>query len=509
MSKSNRNIKIGWVFLLALILTISLVGSASATDGGPVSDNGIDPIYIAGNPSCADLGYLYGTKWNYPEDSTGGTYPLGTGAVTWSTDGTYVDWASTFGVDAVIVKGGPNANSYVYFPPAESFGDGGLVSPINPNTNIPYGLSHVDFCYDYEVEVRKTAHTSFTRKYNWTIDKVGDQTSLTLALGQQFLVNYSVTVDATFEDSAWAVDGKIYVHNPDPTYPAILTGVTDEISGFGAVGVDCGVTFPYELAPGATLECAYTTPLPDNIQRLNTATVTTDPSSKIGGGSGTADVIFGEPTYLVDECIEVGDNRYGYLGDCYNDETPKTFNYSVYVGPFSACGVYEYTNTAWFVSNDTGATGSDSWTISVNIPCSRGCTLTQGYWKTHSIYGPAPADEDWYKIGDFDKDGISEGPDETFFLSGQTWYEVFWTTPAGGNAYYILAHQYMAARLNIANGASIPLKVNSTLNAASNFFRTKTPDSLLTKAVRNQATSWANTLDQYNNGLLGPGHCSE
>ena len=506
--KSIRQAKISVTLLLAFIMALALVGSAGAEEGVPPSDNGVDPVYLTGNPSCTDLGYVHGTKWDYPDDSTGGTYPLGIGTVTWWTDGVYVDWLSTFGVDAVIVKGGPNANSYVYFPPTESYGDGGLVSPINPSNGSPYGLSHVEFCYDYEVVVTKSADTTFTRQYQWTIDKVGDQTSLTLKVGQQFLVNYSVTVDATFLDSDWAVNGIIKVYNPDPIYPAILTGVTDEIVGFGTVAVDCGVTFPYELAAGGVLECAYTTPLPDGTQRVNVATVTTDPDSKVGGGSGLADVIFDDPTYLVDECIEVGDNRYGYLGTCTWEELPKTFTYSVYVGPFNACGQYQYTNTAWFVSNDTGATGSDTWTINVNIPCECGCTLTQGYWKTHSIYGPAPSDPDWYKIGDFDKDGISEGPDEAFFLSGQTWYEVFWTAPAG-NAYYNLAHQYMAARLNIANGASFPTSVNSALNSASNFFRTKTPTSALTKTQRTQALKWADTLDQYNNGLIGPGHCSE
>ena len=507
--RKTKQVKIISTVILALIMALTLIGSASATGGGSESVNGVTPVYYQGNPSCTDLGYVYGTKWNYPEDSTGGTYPLGTGTVTWSTDGVYVDWSSTFGVDAVIVKGGPNANAYVYFPPAESYGDGHLASPVNPNNGQIYGLSHVDFCYDYEVVVTKTAHTTFTRQYHWTIDKVGDQTSLTLSVGQQFLVNYSVTVDATFEDSDWAVDGVITIYNPDPTYPAILTGVADEVSGFGAVTAECGVTFPYELAPGGTLNCAYNSPLPDGTQRLNTATVTTDPYSKVGGGSGTADVIFGTPTYLVDECINISDSRYGYLGTCTSNELPKTFNYSLYIGPFSPCGNFAYVNIAKYTTNDTFTTGTDLWSINIHIPCECGCTLTQGYWKTHSLYGPAPTDPGWYKIGDFDRDGISEGPDETFFLSGKTWYEVFWTPPSGGNVYYILAHQYMAARLNIANGASIPPSVNSALSSASNFFRTKTPSSVLTKSLRNQVNSWANVLDQYNNGLIGPGHCSE
>ena len=42
------------------------------------------------------------------------------------------------------------------------------------------------------------------------------------------------------------------------------------------------------------------------------------------------------------------------------------------------------------MAGDTGATGESSWTVNVNVACSQGCTLTQGYWKTHSRKGPAP-----------------------------------------------------------------------------------------------------------------------
>ena len=40
--------------------------------------------------------------------------------MTVTTDGVDFDWSSTLGMDAVIAKGGPNANAYVYDPPAES-----------------------------------------------------------------------------------------------------------------------------------------------------------------------------------------------------------------------------------------------------------------------------------------------------------------------------------------------------------------------------------------------------
>jgi hypothetical protein len=495
----------------ALVATTALVGAtpSMAVDSAPVSDSGVVPEYVAGNPSCEDLGYTYGAKWDYPYDaekpdttSSGGTYALGTGEVEWSTDGTYVDWESTFGVDAVIVKGGPNANSYVYDPPAESLGDGGLASPINENTGQPFGLSHVEFCYDYEVEVTKDADTSFTRTHSWTIDKVGDQTALTLSAGQQFMVNYQVKVDSTYVDSDWAVEGTITVVNPDPTYPAKITGVTDVVSPDLAADVDCGVTFPYDLAAGATLECDYDAELPDATSRTNTATVTVDPSSKVGGDSGTADVDFADAVVTeVDECVDVEDDKYGSLGTVCADEAPKTFYYSMYVGPYDVCGEYSFVNVADFLTNDTGTTGSDSWTVLVDVPCTGGCTLTLGYWKTHSEYGPAPYDDTWAMLPD--------GADTPFFGSGLTYYQAM-NTAAAGNAYFILAPQYAAAELNILNGASSTPEVDAAIAQAEALFEAQGPNDVkLSKAESTSAKQLATVLDAYNNGLTGPGHCSE
>jgi hypothetical protein len=478
------------------------MGIETGDPSAPVSQGGIVPTFEDGNPSCADLGHPHGRKWNYPEDTggqEGASGALGAGQVTWTTDGTYVDWSSTFGVDAVIVKGGSNANSYVYEPPTESFGDSGLASPINPNNGKPFGLSHVDFCYDYEVGVTKTADTSYTRTYDWTIDKTGDQTSLTLSKGQQHLVNYDVKVDADATDSDWAVAGNVSVHNPDPTYAATITGVSDVLSPAIAATVNCGVTFPYSLPSGSTLQCSYDAALPDGADRTNTATATTTAASKVKGGSGTAEVTFGAPTSKVDECTRVNDDKLGALGTVCAADTPKTFSYAMNVGPYDTCGDHEFVNTASLVTNDSGATGSDSWTVSVHVPCADGCTLTPGYWKTHSELGPAPYDDTWAQL--------PNGASTPFYSSGKTYHRVLWTPPQG-NAYYILAHAYIAAKLNGLNGAGLSA-VSPTMSAADQFFASNGPSTTLSKAKRTQVLGWATQLDNYNNGLIGPGHCSE
>ena len=489
----TRSLSATVVGVLITAGSLAAVTPAVATD---VPD--VDPVLVAGNPSCEDLGYAHGVKWNYPADSTGGTYPLGTGTVTWSTDGTYVTWSSTFGVDAVIVKGGPQANSYVYDPPAESFGDGGLVSPDNRSGD-PAGLSHVEFCYDYEVEVTKTAETSLTRTWTWDVEKSADQTELTLSAGQSYVVNYVVTADATAVDSDFAVSGTIMVTNPDPELAAVVESVSDVVSPDIAASVDCGATFPVTLDPGDSLTCSYSTALPDAATRVNTATVTT--SGPVGDGSGTAVVDFATATITeVDECADVDDTLAGALGTACGADVPVTFAYPMQIGPFAECGEHTVVNTATTTAQDTGVTSSATWTVTVDVPCVVGCTLTQGYWKTHSEYGPAPYDDTWAML--------SDGADTPFFSSGATYHGVLWTPPAG-NAYFVLAHQYIAAELNGLNGAD-DAAVTTTMAQAETLLSTYAPAQVKTsKTLKAQFTALAAALDAYNNGLVGPGHCSE
>jgi hypothetical protein len=129
-----------------------------------------------------------------------------------------------------------------------------------------------------------------------------------------------------------------------------------------------------------------------------------------------------------------------------------------------------------------------------------GCTLTPGYWKTHSKYGPASYDPTWGLV-------MPSGEDSSFFSSGQSYYEVLWTPPQGGNAYYILAHAYIAAYLNGLDGADTSV-VAAQLSHAVSLFNTYSPSSTLSKTVRQDFVNTASALDAYNNGLTGPGHCS-
>lgn len=117
-----------------------------------------------------------------------------------------------------------------------------------------------------------------------------------------------------------------------------------------------------------------------------------------------------------------------------------------------------------------------------------GCTYTQG----------------WYK-----NKGSGQLPVGNFYSSGQSWLSVLDTEPKGGNAYYILAHQFIAATLN-AQSASVPADVSAALTAATTYFGLAAPNdwSAGGRYTKPQLTRWADVLAAYNEGTIGPGHCN-
>jgi hypothetical protein len=256
-------------------------------------------------------------------------------------------------------------------------------------------------CYD--ISVSKDAATSLTRTYSWTIDKSADQTEVTIDSSTSATVNYSIVVDATYVDSAWGVAGSITVTNNHPSRVAEITAVTDVVSPAIAASVNCGETFPFDIAAnGGTLICSYSTSLPDAAIRTNTATATLQlydfDSLEVGTKSGTDDytgqasVDFSTATIThIDEEITVTDD-YGTPGDTSDDVNlgtvnaltdllPATLTYqrTFTIADFPACGDHTVINTARFVTNDTGTFGVDSWTILFHIPCDEG--LTPGFWQ--------------------------------------------------------------------------------------------------------------------------------
>jgi hypothetical protein len=129
---------------------------------------------------------------------------------------------------------------------------------------------------------------------------------------------------------------------------------------------------------------------------------------------------------------------------------------------------------------------------------STGCTYTQGYWGS--------------KPGVVWPDGYSR--EATFYLSGQTWQKVLDTKVSVSQGYYQLAHQYIAAELNMAkktNPAKPPDGVQDTLDLAEAWLNLNDPSACTAKGSCGDQKDWAAVLDMFNNGLYpgGPPHCSD
>jgi hypothetical protein len=137
-----------------------------------------------------------------------------------------------------------------------------------------------------------------------------------------------------------------------------------------------------------------------------------------------------------------------------------------------------------------------------------GCTLTQGYWKTHSTCkknGNGPKrDDTWDEIPG------GEAEETIFFLSGQDYCGVYASQPNNKNGkYYILAHQYIAAQLNLLSNAD-PTDVANAFNAATEFLSMYSPEDVKgDKALEKKCVDLGGILADFNEGAIGPGHCDD
>jgi hypothetical protein len=142
--------------------------------------------------------------------------------------------------------------------------------------------------------------------------------------------------------------------------------------------------------------------------------------------------------------------------------------------------------------------------FTANLVCSTGpctpppgCTYTQGYWKTH---GPIPTGNN---VNEWPVAGLTLGTVAYTDLQLQSIFD----TSAGGNGLITLAHQLIAAKLNIANGAD-GTSVAAAIAAADALIGGLVVPPVGAGSLPPSATgSLTSTLDSFNNGLIGPGHC--
>ena len=244
--------------------------------------------------------------------------------------------------------------------------------------------------------ITKDASGSNKDLFTWTITKGVDKT-IVKQIGGSAMFNYTV---GTTHDSGTISDvkvtGTITVFNPNvddqnSAVPVAIDGITDQLSD----GTDCTVTNGgAQTLTAVETHFAYSCDLAglpqgdlNNVANVSWSEQLLENGALLAGSGANftfKSIAFTETK--IDECVNVTDSYAGTLGTaCVGDANPKSFTYSRTVSvPTYDCVSYD--NTAMFTTNDTGATGSDSKTITVCGPAKTGA-LTIGFWKNTNGQG--------------------------------------------------------------------------------------------------------------------------
>ena len=301
MSKRKHSWRgLGLVLLttVAVAMAIAFAGARSAAAASVV------PTQEDGNPTCADLGLT--AELGYidikVDPPVSGTY---SGITVTFVDGlSSVNFSAGFPIEAVIVKGGNEGANLYDYPSPGATSDTGLTTPTLQN------ISHVNFCVKPQLAISKTANTTWDRDWDWTIDKTANDTEVGPFADSQSeggQVEYTVELTATKTESR-TLSGTITINNPFGV-AASISSIGDVLTPPGAVtlGGDCaGLSFPYELAAGATLNCTWSADSPTGSETLNTVNVAT--SGVVAGGSATAPISWS--LNETDECVTLSDDLF-------------------------------------------------------------------------------------------------------------------------------------------------------------------------------------------------------
>ena len=355
-----------------------------------------------------------------------------------------------------------------------------------------------------------SAHTTFDRTYTWAIQKTAHNPDLVLDEEQSFDEVYDVTVTNTgFVDSNWTVQDGILYQADAPFTPTSVTAVIQPGNIAASVSCPAGV-FGTTVSE---LYCSYgPTDLPSGTPGTVTVTV-----NFVGGSVSTTrnynfttDLLPNEPAEFK-KCVDATDSFFGPLGTVCVGDSPKKFTYTRTIGPYHECGEFTVENTA-SLNDDPLHPSTSSATVHVSVPCVGGCTRTIGYWKTHAGFGPQDdvvtqlLSQSLGTAGGAKTQLVNSAAKAVQFLSfyGSN------NMQDASNGINKLYAQLLAAKLNIASGAN-GSAVAATIAAADAFLANN--DSLswasLSKSAKSSVLAWMTTLDNYNNGRIGPLHCSE
>ncbi|MGB8351806.1 MAG: hypothetical protein WCE47_15375, partial [Gaiella sp.] len=316
------------------VAALAIAGAASGNHWADYNGTANSHELKAGNPDlCPATAGGVSFRVDASALTEGGEYPLGNPLVKITgldKDGGTLSWsllpaaADTYDVAAVVMKGGPDAMIYYYDSGNGGLDDSdtGITTPINTNGEVgprPYGISHVDFCFDPKggtgvkrLDVTKTADASWEKVYTWDVQKSVDPSHLEMKTGQTGTANWKVDVTQTGSVARNAVvSGTIKVTNPNGKD---VTGVTVGDALPGAV-VDCngsasGLTVP----ANGSIECTYTAARDSADGGTNIATATATLDGVDVSDSGTADFTFGAPKVEINKTVKAVDGKNTWNG---------------------------------------------------------------------------------------------------------------------------------------------------------------------------------------------------
>jgi hypothetical protein len=150
-----------------------------------------------------------------------------------------------------------------------------------------------------------------------------------------------------------------------------------------------------------------------------------------------------------------------------------------------------------------------TWDAGLYMPPMEGCTRTIGYWKNWTGLGPQ---DDMMSallpIWLGDAGGSKSIPVTTVEIAVDVL--TMKTYGKNNNGITKLYAQLLAAKLNISNGAS-GMDVADIISDADAFLADNDWNDWgdLSDADKGMVMGWQGDLDDYNNGLIGPGHCDD
>ncbi|HSP17315.1 MAG TPA: hypothetical protein VLV78_21405 [Thermoanaerobaculia bacterium] len=191
------------------------------------------------------------------------------------------------------------------------------------------------------------------------------------------------------------------------------------------------------------------------------------------------------------ECVTVN------IGDLLFDNGASTNN----TGALSCGTEYVFRSFAHATSTINRSDFTDHLFCST-LPCGNagGCTSPPNYWRSYNpqacVTNPGTIlCVDW-PVSSLTLGTITYTVDQLVAILN---------TPASGNGLIALAHQLIAAKLNIANGAN-PSAVNATIAAAdASIGALVVGTDFLDPGV---TAAYTTTLANYNEGAIGPGLCA-